>query len=183
MRFSFILQVISALSLFFHTAYAKPPVPLREGSPIYMEQTIETFPDIVFYDAEGRAHTLSDFNGTPRIVNFWATWCAPCVREMPHLRALATKYGNQLNIILINEDRAGFEAIAPFMQQHELSPLTSYHDKGNKEFRKLLMKGLPMSFLLDADGKHIATIQGEVDWLSDDIATLLGVKKPTANRD
>lgn len=176
MRISVTLQVITFCLLFFHAAYAAAPQPLHNGSPIYIEQKVESFPDITFYDEHGVQHRLSDYNGTPRIVNFWATWCTPCIREMPHLQALQRIYGEQLKILLINEDRKGFEAITPFMKQRHLESLMSFHDKKNLEFRKLAMKGLPMSFLLDAQGHLIATIHGEVDWLSDDIKRLLHLK-------
>ncbi len=177
MRISTLLQAITLSLLFFNAGNATPPEPLRDGSPIYVEQMIEPFPDIAFYDAEGNKHQLSDFNGTPRIVNFWATWCTPCIREMPHFQALQRKFGEKLKIFLINEDRNGFDAITPFVAEHKLEDLASFHDKKNLEFRKLMMKGLPMSFLLDAEGNLIATVQGEVDWLSEDIKRLMNLKE------
>ncbi len=151
-----------------------PPKPLREGLRVYVEQVREPFPGIGFYDAAGKQIHLADSNGTMRLVNFWATWCTPCVEELPLLQTLQQKYPGQLRVITVNEDAKGFEAITPFIKEHALGGLSHYHDKDQLEYTKLQMQGLPMSFLIDAKGNLVATIEGKIDWLGEDMAGLIG---------
>ncbi len=186
MRFDRHLDLIPALlaTFFLLTIAAEPAlsqpatVPLKENSRIYVEQERTPFPDLAFYDGNGNARRLSDFQGKPVLVNFWATWCAPCIRELPQLQTLSQEYSKSLHIITIAQDRKGFETITPFIKHHQLEHLDHYWDKKNREFRKLGMRGLPMSFLIDAQGRLIATIQGEIDWLEPDVVAFLTQHSP-----
>ena len=150
-----------------------PPKPLREGVRIYVEQVREPFADIGFHDASGDESHLAQSNGTLRLVNFWATWCAPCVEELPQLQKLQQKYASKLTVIAVNEDAKGFDAITPFVKEHALEGLVHFHDKNQIEYRRLQMQGLPMSFLIDAKGGLIATIEGKIDWLGADMEGLI----------
>jgi thiol-disulfide isomerase/thioredoxin len=146
-----------------------PPKPLREGVRIYMEQEHKPFPDIHVQDARGTQIALSESSGMLRIVTFWATWCTPCVEEMPDLQTLQQRYAGKLSILAINENIKGFEDITPFLQHHNIDGLTHYWDEDNVAFAKLHMQGLPMSFLIDAHGNLIATALGKIDWLGADM--------------
>lgn len=150
-----------------------PPQPLHPGSNVYVEQHREPFPNITLYDSGGQPHSLTTFSGSLILLHVWATWCAPCVEEMPQLQALQARYPERLRVLAISEDRAGFGAIEPFIEEYDLHGLSHYWDKGGIEFRKLRIKGLPMSFLIDANGQLIATIQGPADWLAADMAGLI----------
>lgn len=178
MRFTTSLQAaLFIFCIFLETANAKlKPLPLHEGSPIFVEQERRPFPDIRFYDAHGMQFRLSDYRGKMVLLNFWATWCAPCIRELPLLDELQAQHKDKLSVIAISEDRAGFGAITNFLEKRPVEHLAVFHDKNTLEFRKLQMRGLPMSFLIDAEGKLIATVQGEIDWLSEDIEGLLKKK-------
>jgi hypothetical protein len=83
----------------------------------------------------------------------------------------------------INQDKAGFDTITPFVKKHDLNGITHYWDKYNIEYTKLRMQGLPMSFLLDVQGNLIATIEGRVDWLGKDVAGLIEEKPQILNTD
>ena len=163
----------------FNTHPSPPPKPLREGLRVYVEQVREPFPDIGLKDAVGKEQHLSNSKGTLRLVNFWATWCTPCVEELPQLQALQQKYPDQLRVLAVNEDGKGFEAITPFVKEHALGGLSHYHDRDQLEYTKLQMQGLPMSFLVDAKGNLVATIEGKIDWLGPDMAEL--IKKANAS--
>lgn len=168
----FAVFLLAFVALF--NAYASPPPkPLREGLRIYVEQVRELFPDIRFYDVSGVQSRLSQSKGALLLVNFWATWCAPCVEELPQLQMLQERYAGKLRVIAINEDTKGFEVITPFVKQHALEGLAHFHDKDQIEYTKLQMKGLPMSFLIDEKGNLIATIMGKIDWLGSDMEGLL----------
>ncbi len=172
------LQATLCAFIIFICAAHADPLPLKEGSRIYVEQTEKIFPDIGFTDENGAQHKLSDFQGKTVLLNFWATWCAPCIRELPQLNTLQDQERDRLHVINISEDRNGFEKITPFFETNNLPHLTPYWDKNGLEFRKLRMRGLPMSFLIDAQGQLIATIQGEIEWLGEDVASLLTKHAP-----
>jgi thiol-disulfide isomerase/thioredoxin len=150
-----------------------PPKPLKEGLRVYVEQVRAPFPNIGFYDAMGKKVRLNTSNGTLRLVNFWASWCTPCIEELPALQTLQQKYPTTLRVLTVNEDIKGFDVITPFIKEHHLEGMQHYHDKDQVEYTKLQMQGLPMSFLIDKDGSLIATIEGKIDWLGADMAGLL----------
>jgi thiol-disulfide isomerase/thioredoxin len=159
-------------------ADAPEPQPLKHGSNIYVEQEVNTFPDLHLYDASGERHRLSDHRGQLVLLNVWATWCAPCIEEMPQLVQLQERFPERLRVIALSEDRKGFDTITPFVQQHGLGALTHYQDKGGREFRKLRIRGLPISFLIDARGRLIATIQGVTNWQGDAMTGLIEQYSP-----
>ncbi len=148
-------------------------VPLTENSPIFVQTETVSFPNIGFYTPSGEYERLSHSNGTLRLISFWATWCIPCIAELPQLQTLQNHYGKKLHIIMIGEDQKGFKTMQPFINKHGLQNLTYRWDKRSTEFRKLRMRGLPASFLIDEDGHWVATVQGKIDWLAKDIKHLL----------
>ena len=72
-------------------------------------------PEVAFTDIEGKPAGLADLRGKPVVVNFWATWCQPCLREMPSLEALQEKLGDKLTIAAVSQDRGGEKAVVPFL--------------------------------------------------------------------
>src|SRR5262249_41334336 len=84
-------------------------------------------PQTQFQDAEGKAHTLSDFAGKVLVVNFWATWCGPCVEEMPTLdRLQATLGGDSFAVVAISQDREGLKVAAPFAKENGWKNIALY---------------------------------------------------------
>src|SRR5258708_4074324 len=75
-------------------------------------------PDFSFLTRDGRSRRLGDFRGSVVVVNLWATWCGPCVQEMPSLDRAQQKFGDRLQILAISEDRRGASAVRPFLESH-----------------------------------------------------------------
>lgn len=129
-------------------------------------------PAAVFDDPDGKAVTLADFAGKPLLVNLWASWCAPCVKELPTLDALART--GSVQVLAVSEDSGPHASVVAFLQAHRIATLEPYQDS------KMALSGalgpdtvLPTSILFDASGKEVWRYVGDLDWTSPEAARLL----------
>lgn len=130
-----------------------------------------------FRTADGETIDLSHFRGKVVLLNFWATWCPPCVREMPSLNRLAAEMdSDELAVVPVAIDRAGLPSVTPFYHDHGLDHLAMYLDSdlrtaylyaGNPNNAEFALYGLPISYLIDQQGRVRGYIAGAVDWDSD----------------
>jgi thiol-disulfide isomerase/thioredoxin len=137
-------------------------------------------PEISFTDMAGNAVTLADFKGRFVLVNLWATWCQPCLKEMPSLLALQARLGPALTILAISEDHAGASVVQPFVAKHDLDKLKIYLDPKGTIVHAVEARGLPTSLLIDADGKLLGRVEGGADWDSDAMRAALAKLLPPA---
>jgi thiol-disulfide isomerase/thioredoxin len=121
-------------------------------------------PALVFTTRAGEPKQLADFREHLVLVNLWATWCAPCVEEMPALDRLQTKLGAALTVLAISEDRRGADLVEPFLTQHGINNLGIYLDPKSAATDAFGVQGLPTSFLIDGDGKIIGKLEGAAKW-------------------
>lgn len=121
-------------------------------------------PAISFADAEGGSFGLGDFAGKMVLVNLWATWCAPCVKEMPALERLQARLGDRLTVIAISQDRGGAKAVDPFVAKLGLKAVKVYLDPKSGVGRAFKVEGLPTSFLIDREGRMVGRVDGEAAW-------------------
>jgi thiol-disulfide isomerase/thioredoxin len=122
-------------------------------------------PEIAFADGEGKRLSLADFRGRVVLVNLWATWCEPCIREMPSLERLQTMLPAQdLAIVLVSQDRGGDRVVAPFLEKLGLAKLKSYLDPQSSVGRAFQVRGLPTSILIDRDGNELGRVEGALSW-------------------
>jgi thiol-disulfide isomerase/thioredoxin len=121
-------------------------------------------PDIAFTDMDGNPAHFADFTGKPVIVNLWATWCAPCVQEMPALVALQKKLDGKLLIAAISEDRGGARVVAPFVAENKIQGLKIFLDPKSAATHAFAVRGLPTSIVLDANGRVVGRIEGPAEW-------------------
>ena len=155
-------------------------MPSGDGPPIegaiaaYQPHDPRAAPDISFSDEAGNRLTLADFEGKVVLLNFWATWCGPCVREMPELDALeATLGGDDFEVMALSIDREGPELVDPFFTQHELINLARYYDQTGRAPGAFEAFGLPTTVVIDADGNWVGTLQGAADWHADEAIALM----------
>jgi thiol-disulfide isomerase/thioredoxin len=122
-------------------------------------------PPISFQDAGGRTLTLADFKGRVLLVNFWATWCQPCVREMPSLDRLQARLGGpDFTVLDLSLDRTGKAAVAPYFAENKLSHLGIYLDPEGRAFHAWQGRGVPTSFLIGRDGRAHGVLVGPAEW-------------------
>jgi thiol-disulfide isomerase/thioredoxin len=122
-------------------------------------------PDITFLSADGAAHHLSDFIGHGMVVNLWATWCAPCVEEMPSLSKLSKALAPQdIAVLPLSSDRGGAQAVQAFFQEHAITGLPVLLDPRSAAAHALGARGIPTSVLVDHKGREVARLEGSADW-------------------
>jgi thiol-disulfide isomerase/thioredoxin len=120
---------------------------------------------VVFRDGEGRERNLGEWRGKVVLVNLWATWCAPCKREMPSLDRLQAKLGNaDFTVLPISLDRTGPDKPRQFIASNGLKHLDLFLDSGNALMQTLRAPGLPLSVLIDRQGREIARLAGPAEW-------------------
>lgn len=128
-------------------------------------QAGKTLPDAVFYDAEGRAVRLGDFAGEVLLVNLWATWCPPCVAELPALDGLQAKLRDKgLHVVAISLDRKPVADVAAFLEERRVEQMKLYVDTDRQIPLKWQYAGVPASFLIGRDGVVIEQFDGPREW-------------------
>lgn len=130
-------------------------------------------PDLTFANAQGQMIRLDDFEGQPLLVNLWATWCPPCIREMPALDALADRVDGQLKVLTISQDLQGAEVVEPFFARNNFQHLEQWLDEENAMMQALALDTLPVTILYDEDGKELFRVIGGMDWSGERAETLI----------
>jgi thiol-disulfide isomerase/thioredoxin len=134
----------------------------------------KTLPDMALQMADGTATNLRAHRGDWLVVNFWATWCAPCRKEMPQLDALAKRYqGRGVKVIALSVDRGGAAKPEKFLNELGVAHLTRVYDPSYKSARAAGLIGLPTTLLVTPDGQEIGRLAGEADWDSAQVHALL----------
>jgi thiol-disulfide isomerase/thioredoxin len=131
-------------------------------------------PIVQFEDGEGGPATLADFRGRPLLVNLWATWCAPCVREMPSLDRLAAQQSKSgVQVIAISQDLEGRQKVTDFFARRRLAALEPYLDADMAFMTALRIETLPTTILYDAHGREVWRMTGMAEWDGDRAGRLL----------
>ena len=125
----------------------------------------QDLPGETFTDPDGNAFTLADYAGKVVLVNFWATWCAPCREEMPDLDALnADLSGDDFEVVTIASGRNSLSGIHAFFEEVGIETLPILLDPQGQLSRRAGVLGLPVTLLMDREGREIARLQGGADW-------------------
>lgn len=160
--------LLAAASAFFAApALARLGPELATGSVarFALAKEPKTLPDLAFTDADDKPLKLGDYKGKTVLLNFWATWCAPCVKEMPSLDRLQAALGKDKFVVLpLSLDGPSRPKVAPFYEDKKLTNLGIYFDKGKKVLGAVDVSVLPTSILIDAEGRELGRLEGEADW-------------------
>ncbi|MGC6453724.1 MAG: TlpA disulfide reductase family protein [Candidatus Puniceispirillaceae bacterium] len=141
-----------------------PAPPAREAAPPMLSQIV---------DETSAAYTMAEMQGGPVLVNFWATWCAPCIAELPALSRAATALADDgVTVLLVSIDRGGAARALPFLETHGVSGVKLGFDPKAKLSRETGVRGLPTTLLLDSAQGSAWRFIGPFEW---DDPAMLGV--------
>jgi thiol-disulfide isomerase/thioredoxin len=178
-------------------AAAKPvadrlrPLVKGEIAGVLVAEKQQALPNLAFQGADGRAMTLADLRGRVVLLNLWATWCAPCRKEMPALDRLQAEMGGaEFEVVAVNIDQRNLDRPRAFLQEIGVTRLGWYADPSARIFQQLRAVdravGMPTTLLIDRDGCELAYLAGPAEWASDDamafIRAALGRGKPPSPR-
>jgi thiol-disulfide isomerase/thioredoxin len=150
-----------------------PPHPGKLSGRLDISQRGAAAPEVSFIAPDGSAARLADFRGRPVLLNLWATWCAPCVVEMPMLDALARREGKRLTVLAVSQDLDGMTKVAPFFARAKFARLQPYSDPQAGLGLGLQAASLPLTILYDSEGKEVWRVIGAMDWNGARAAALL----------
>lgn len=130
-------------------------------------------PAMQFKDAAGNTLDLGKQDG-PVLINLWATWCAPCVKEMPQLDALAGAVEGEVQVVTVSQDIRGAEVVTPFFAKGGYKRLEAWLDPETTLSAQFTPEGvLPLTILFDASGKEVLRVTGGYDWSSPEAVKLI----------
>ena len=175
-----ILAVLSAaVYIWLFRADTGPTTPMGSLANYVEAKELKTVPAVRFMDASGRVMTLEDFRGRVVVLNLWATWCTPCVAEMPMLDRLQQQLGEEDAIVVaLSIDRGGQEAVQEFYQRTGVTHLKVFVDPTMRAQSDLGLLGLPTTLIIDREGRERGRLVGPAEW--DDAAAVDLVRRAMA---
>ena len=129
--------------------------------------------DVPFKAPDGSTVSLEDFKGKPLLVNIWATWCAPCIVEMPMLDELAMREKERLEVLVVSQDLQGMEKVGPFFARSNFEKLEPYLDPENGLSFGFGTGVMPTTVLYDSAGQEVWRVVGAMDWDGPKAAALM----------
>jgi thiol-disulfide isomerase/thioredoxin len=156
------------------------PAATEEGKGADRSHKGEAAPKVKFKNPDGEEFDLSKFKGTPVLVNLWASWCAPCIKELPTLQQLelAQAEEGKLGVIAVSQDMAPQGSVEEFLAERDLGRFAAYHDEDMKLTDALKIQIMPTTILYDAEGREVWRYVGDLDWTGAEAARLLAELGP-----
>jgi thiol-disulfide isomerase/thioredoxin len=134
----------------------------------------EELPDVKFLGGDGKERSLAGLKGKTVLLNLWATWCAPCLKEMPGLDRLQTEFGSdRFEVVALAVDRTGLEGAKKFLDKIKTANLALYADPTARAGTALKAVGMPTTILIGKDGREIGRLSGPADWHGPDAKRLI----------
>jgi thiol-disulfide isomerase/thioredoxin len=147
------------------TGPGKNPLSVGEMAAFVFKPQPEPMPKVAFVDADGKERTLDDWKGKVVLLNLWATWCAPCRKEMPGLDRLQGELGSdKFEVVAVSVDRTGIPGAKKFLDQIKVGKLAVLADPTARMGTTLRAIGMPATLLIDAEGREIGRLVGPAEW-------------------
>ena len=153
------------LITFIFLIYYAPANAVTDIKNIFINKELKKYEELTFLDDDKNQVYLRDYNGKLILLNFWATWCAPCKKEMPSLDKLQVRDElNNLEIFTVNVGQDNLEKSLKFFEDLKIKNLKIYFDSPSTLAKKLGLRGIPTSILINKDGLEFARIIGSIDF-------------------
>jgi thiol-disulfide isomerase/thioredoxin len=154
------------------------PLVTGEIAGVLVAEKQQMLPNLTFQAPDGKMMTLADMRGRMLLVNLWATWCAPCRKEMPALDKLQAELGGaDFEVVTINIDQRNLDRPKTFLAEVGVTRLAYYADPSAKVFQQLRAVdravGMPTTLLIDANGCELAYLAGPAEWSSPEAVKLI----------
>jgi len=140
------------------------------------------YKDIFWKNADSNDVSLTDFKGKVILLNFWASWCLPCIRELPSMDRLQSKLGGKnFTVVAVSLDRGGKKVAARLLKRLKINNLKLYIDRESKSARKLGVRFMPTTFIFDRKGRELGKLQKGAEWDDANAIALVKffIKNPT----
>lgn len=161
---NFILFLFIFFILNTNSGYSQPNIS-KSFTNIILQKNPKLLPNIEVKNKDGKTIIFNDFSSKLTLINFWATWCAPCKKELPKLDRLYDQTSrDQLKIILINIEKKKFEDIQSFLDNLSIKNLTNYFDNDLKLTKEFGLRGIPITLIVNSDKKEVARVIGDLDF-------------------
>ena len=154
---------------------APAPAPVAKGLAAFvMHPEPKPLSALSFTNGEGKPLTLADFKGRTVLLNLWATWCAPCRKEMPDLARLQDMLGGEnFEVVAVSIDRKGAEASAAFLKETGAESLKLFLEPTSAILNEVKSIGLPTTILIDENGMELGRLIGPADWAAPEAVELI----------
>ena len=150
------------------------PLSVGQMAAFVFKKAPEDLPEFPFEDKDGKPRLLKEWKGKVLLVNLWATWCAPCRKEMPSLDRLQAELGSdKFEVVAISADKTGIAGAKKFLDQIKVTNLGLYADPTVRIHSGLKAIGMPASLLIDAEGREIGRLVGPAEWDSPEAKALI----------
>ena len=138
---------------------------VSEIKNIVIHKDLKVYDNVIFLDKNDKKINIKEFNGNLLLLNFWATWCAPCKEEMPSLDRLQVNQNlSNLKIFAINVSQESKKKVDSFFEDLNIENFEPYFDAPTTLAKTFSLRGVPTSILIDKDGKEFARIMGSIDF-------------------
>ena len=138
---------------------------VSEIKNIVIHKDLKVYDNVIFLDKNDKKINIKEFNGNLLLLNFWATWCAPCKEEMPSLDRLQVNHNlSNLKIFAINISQESKKKVDSFFEDLNIKNFDPYFDAPTTLAKTFSLRGVPTSILIDKDGKEFARIMGSIDF-------------------
>jgi thiol-disulfide isomerase/thioredoxin len=176
-----VICIAAAIGGYLASSGPSQPAPLQHQQEVAIGKFTPVSPPlpapaVAFAARDGKTMRLADFHGHWLLLNLWATWCGPCIKEMPSLDRMQARLHPALDVVAVSEDRNGAKAVEPFLASLHIDAMAIGLDPAGDMAGAFHIQGLPTSFLIDPQGRVVAKLEGTVNWDSTPtLATLKGL--------
>ena len=161
-------NILFLIIIFFilntNNTYSQPNI-LKTFNNIVLHEKPKNLPDLELINKKGNTIIFNDFSSKLTLINFWATWCAPCKKELQELDSLYQQIPrSQVNIVLINIENIKYDKIEKFFNKLKVKNLVSHFDNKLKLTKELKLRGIPITLIVNSDGKEMGRIIGDLNF-------------------